>query len=127
MVGATRPVLHQARAALVASGTATLEACLMRCPTVIAYKASPLTALITRIVIRVPFLGIVNLLAGKEVCPELLQSRARAPALAAALNPLLLDGPRRENMLAEMDKVNASLGAGGAAARAAAIVVQELG
>lgn len=126
VVGDTRQVLRQADAAFVASGTATLEASLMRCPTVIAYKVSALTAIVARLVIKLPFVGIVNIIAGRGVCPELLQRDCTAPALADAIEPLLTDTPERRHMLDDLDSVNAALGEGGAEDRAAASVLEEL-
>jgi lipid-A-disaccharide synthase len=125
--GVARPVLRQARAALVASGTATLEAALLDCPTVIVYRTSLLTAALARCLLRVPHVGIVNLIAGREVCPERLQFAARPRALAAALLPLIEDGPARAAMLRGYAEVRAALGPPGAAERAAEIVLRALG
>jgi lipid-A-disaccharide synthase len=121
--GRTHAAMHQARAAIVASGTATLEACLLRCPTVVTYKVSRATAWLARRVIRIPYVGLVNILAGRMVCPELLQENATPEKLAEAVLPLLDETPGRAAMLDGMDSVNRLLGAPGAAGRAADAVL----
>ncbi|MCA3011930.1 MAG: lipid-A-disaccharide synthase [Myxococcaceae bacterium] len=103
---------------LVASGTATLEAGLMRRPFVIIYRVSPLTYAVGRALVRIPFFGLVNLLANRPVVPELLQGDVTAPRVVEALEPLWV-GPSREACLLGLDDVRASLGAPGAARRVA--------
>ncbi len=133
--GQTRQVLRQADAALVASGTATLETALLRCPMVVVYKVSAATYLAGRMLIRVPYLGMVNLLwrhldpdpAHNPLCPEFIQQAARPDRLADALEPLLSPTPRRQAMLAGLNRVGAALGGGGGADRAAEIVLSEIG
>jgi lipid-A-disaccharide synthase len=117
--GRTYAALRQARAAIIASGTATLEACLLRCPTVVTYKVSAATAWFARRVIRIPYVGLVNILANRMVCPELLQEDATPDKLAGAVLPLLDDTAERTAMLEGMDSVNRLLGSPGAADRAA--------
>jgi len=126
VVGQARRVLREARAAWVASGTATLEAAMLGCPTVILYRTARLNYEIGRRVIRVPFLGIVNLVAGRAVCPELIQKAASPEALARALTPLLDDTPERDAMVRGMAEVGAALGMGGAAERAADAIAAEI-
>jgi lipid-A-disaccharide synthase len=124
--GRTRQVLRQATAAWVCSGTATIETALMRCPMVVVYRVRLLTYLAGRLLIRVPFLGMVNIVAGKQVCPELLQGGATPEKLAQAIEPLLNDSAARKKMIAELDAVRDILGAPGADERAAKIILQEL-
>jgi lipid-A-disaccharide synthase len=124
VVGQTHAAMHQARAAIIASGTATLEACLFRCPTVLTYKASVTAAWFVRRVIRIPYIGLVNILAGRFVCPELLQEDATPEKLAEVVLPLLGDTPQRAAMLEGMDSVNNLLGQPGAADRAATAVLE---
>lgn len=126
VAGATRQVLRQARAAMVASGTATLETALMECPEIIVYKTSWLTYAAGRLLVKVPHLGMVNLVAGRRVCPELIQGAATPLALASALEPLLADTPERAAMLEGLREVIRALGPGGAAERAASFLIQEL-
>jgi len=127
VTGVTRAVLQQARAALVASGTATLETALLGCPMLVVYKAAPLMYLLGRLLIRVPHIGMVNLIAGRTVCPEFIQRAATPAALADALAPLLGDTPACAAQLAGLQEVAARLGPPGAAARAADIILAELG
>ena len=124
--GGARDVLRQARAAFVKSGTATLEAALIGCPMVVAYKTSSLTYLLAKWLVRIPNIGIANLIAGRTICPELIQAAATPPGLAAALEPLLDDGAARSEMLRGFGEVRAALGAGNAADKAAAIIMEEL-
>ena len=124
--GQTREVLKQADAAAVASGTATVETALMRCPMAVVYRTARLTYLLARFLVHVPFIGMVNLVAGREVCPELLQDNLTPASLAAALSPLLRKTPERQAMLEGLDEVIVRLGAPGAEERAAESVLEEL-
>ena len=134
VAGQTRQVLRQARAALVASGTATIETALMRCPMLVVYRVAWATYCVGRLLIRVPYLGMVNIVArseaseraGKCLCPEFIQHEARPETMAMALAPLLHDGPERETMLAGLDRVSQALGDPQAAEHAADIILQEL-
>jgi lipid-A-disaccharide synthase len=125
--GRARHLLLQASAAAVASGTATLEASLMRCPTVLVYCAGALTALAARTLIKgVRFLGLANIIAGREVMPELLQERFTPEALCDLLHGYLTDRDLRARTLVNLDAVNALLGGGSAPARAAAVILDFL-
>jgi lipid-A-disaccharide synthase len=104
--------------ALVASGTATLEAGLMRRPFVTIYRVSPLTYAVGKALVRIPFFCLVNLLAKRRVVPELLQGDVTVPRVVDELERLW-SGPEREACLAGLDEVRASLGPPGAAARVA--------
>jgi len=118
--GQARQVMLQAHAAAVASGTATLEACLMRCPTVLVYTASPVTYLIARFLVKgVRYLGLANIIAGKEVMPELLQHDFTPERLADQLHRYLTDPAARAQAVTELDAANALLGSGNASGRAA--------
>jgi lipid-A-disaccharide synthase len=126
VTGETRQILRQAKAAMVASGTATLETALMGCPMIVVYKAAALTYLFGRLVVQVPHLGMVNLIAERELCPEFLQWAATPDAMSSALLPLLFDTPERSAMVRGLEEVAAKLGQGGAAERAAEILCAEL-
>jgi lipid-A-disaccharide synthase len=103
-------LLAHAHAALVKSGTGTLQAALAGTPMVVAYRTSPLTFALARRLVRVPHVGLVNLVAGERAAPELLQDRATPEALAAALLPLLQDGsPERARALQALGRVRARL------------------
>jgi lipid-A-disaccharide synthase len=124
--GQTRQVLRQARAALVASGTATLEAALMRCPMAVVYRTGFLTHLLARLLVRVPHVGMVNLVAGRRLCPELIQGRATPENMAREIARLLYDEQVRAATLRGFDAVRDALGPAGAEQKAAAIVAGEL-
>lgn len=126
VTGSTRQVLKQADAAWVASGTATLETALMDCPMVVVYRTARMTYEVGKRLIRVPHLGMVNLLAGRELCPELIQDAATPERLAAAIAPLLVDSPERRAMKQGLAGVRAKLGDGGAADRVADALLEEL-
>ena len=118
--GQARQVMLQAHTAAVASGTATLEACLIRCPTVLVYTASFVTYLIARHLAKgISHLGLANIIAGKEVMPELLQHDFTPERLAELLHRYLTDSDFRAQTLEALDAVNALLGAGNASRRAA--------
>ena len=122
--GRARHLLLQADAAAVASGTATLEASLMCCPTVLVYCAGAVTAIFARALIKgVRFLGLANIIADKEVMPELLQEQFTPDALSRHLAGYLTDTELRERTLVNLDAVNALLGDGDAPKRAAAAIL----
>lgn len=111
-----------ADAALSKSGTTTLEAALAGAPQVVAYRLNFLSYLMARKLIRVPWIGLVNLVAGRSVAPELLQYDATPARLAAAVLPLLDPGsPERAAQLAGIADVRQALGGPGAAERAAGL------
>jgi len=127
VTGRTRQILKQARAAWVTSGTATLEAALMECPMVIGYRMAPLTYLMGRILVRVDHIGMVNIIAGRRLCPELVQSQMTAEALAGAIKPLIAETEMRSATISGLKQVRADLGEPGAEERAAEIICRELG
>lgn len=113
-------VLRGADAALCKSGTVTLEAAVAGCPLVVAYRTSRLTYALARRVVRIPHIGLVNVVAGREVAPEFVQSAMRPAAIAAALEPLLSrESPERLAMRDALRTVRAQLGSPGAASRVA--------
>ncbi len=94
-----RDVVRTARAAMVCSGTATVETGLLGCPMIIAYRAAPLTYWLGRHLVRVKWLGMVNLVADRTLCPEFIQHDATPSAIADAILPLLDDTPARREQL----------------------------
>ncbi len=121
-------VFAAADAGLCKSGTTTLEAAFADVPMVIAYRSHPVSFAIGRRIVRVPHVGLVNLIAEREVAPEFLQDAATAPALAAAVLPLLDpagEGARRQR--AGFAEVRERLGPPGAADRVANIALELLG
>lgn len=123
-----RNALTAADVTLVASGTATLEALLCRCPMIVAYRFGAFTAWLLRTlrVIRVRHFSLPNLLTGEEVAPEFLQENVTAGNLAAAIERALDDPARRSYLEQRFLQVHTTLRAGGAA-RAADVIIQLLG
>jgi lipid-A-disaccharide synthase len=110
-----------ADAAVVASGTATLETALLGVPMVIVYRMHPLTFALARRLSDLPHVGMPNLIAGRRIVPELLQDECRGDRIAAALRALLTDPPRAEAIRRDLQAVRARLGEPGAIGRAARI------
>jgi lipid-A-disaccharide synthase len=128
LVREAREALFHARAAAVASGTATVQALTIGNPFVVVYRVSAVTFAVAKRMIRYPReipaqpdadgnlpVGMVNLVAGRRIVPELLNRRFTAANLAAALRPLLEDGPERKQMMADLAEARARLLPGGAA------------
>jgi lipid-A-disaccharide synthase len=126
VAGRAREVLKQADAAFVASGTATLEAALLHCPTVLVYSGSFINYLFVRALIRIPWLGIANIVSGREIMPERLQQHMRPIELVATIDPLLNDTPVRSAMIENFQALEKMLGAGSPAGRVASIIAEEL-
>ncbi len=126
VIDQTRHVLRQAHAAIVASGTATLETALLGCPMIVVYKTAALTYFVGKRLIQVPYLGMVNLVAKRHLCPEFLQNDAQPERMAAAMLPLLEDSTERATMLAGLQEVARELGDVDAAEAAAAVIRSEL-
>jgi lipid-A-disaccharide synthase len=118
-------IFRAATAALCKSGTTTLEAAVTGCPLVIAYKTSALTYQIARRIVTVPYIGMVNVVAGRSIAPEFIQHDVQPARMAEALVPLLDESsPIRATAVAELAKVRAALGQPGAAERVAAMAAQ---
>jgi len=124
--GLTYDALAHSDVAVVASGTATVEAALLGCPMVVVYRVASLTALFARFMVKVPFYSMVNLLAGKPVVEELIQGKFTSGNVAREV-AYLLDHPETcEAMREELKALKSHLGTGGAIERAADAVVQML-
>lgn len=112
--------------AIVASGTATLEAAVVDTPMVIVYKVAPLTMLLARLLVKIRSAGLVNILAGRRVAPELLQSDATPEKIAATVLDFLNNPVRMKEQQKALEEVRRSLGGPGAARRAAAAILELL-
>ena len=145
-VGETGALMQRAFAGLVASGSATLEASYFRMAFVLIYKVAWPTYLAARLVVNVKYLGMPNLLAGKEVVPEFIQHRAQPGAIAKAVRLLMDDARARERMISEFDAIISKLqgaavssppgrsgdrpsltGSIGASEKAAQVIIEEIG
>jgi lipid-A-disaccharide synthase len=125
--GHTEEVVGASDAALVKSGTSTLEAGLMLRPMVVVYKLSWLSYLVGRLLVRIAHFALVNILAGRGLVPELLQRDASPERMAAEIERLLGDRAAREAQLEGLRAVRASLGEPGAARRVAEEVARAMG
>lgn len=104
-----RDTVAHARAAIVASGTASTETAILGTPLVIVYRVTRLSWWLGRRLVDIPFFSIVNLVAGRQVVPELIQDRYTGAAVAAELTRVLADGPERARMQDALAAVTASL------------------
>jgi len=119
--GATYDALGAADCAIVASGTATVEAALLGTPMVVVYRVSPTSAFVLRRMVRSPFIAMVNLIAGRRVVPELIQDQFTSAAVEQEVRTLLESPAARDELKAGLAEVRAKLGPGGAIERAADI------
>jgi lipid-A-disaccharide synthase len=103
------PALHHARAGIVASGTATVEAAIMALPFVMVYRVSPLTYALGKPRIKVPHFAMVNLIAGERVVPELVQDDFTPEKVVAEVREILPDGASRQRMLEGLAQVKTKL------------------
>jgi len=127
LTSAADDVLSAADVVVTASGTATVQAALHGRPMVIVYRLAPLTFAIGRRFVRVHSYGMVNLVAGEPVVPELIQDAFTPESVAGETVMLLTDGARAAAMRQALEGVRARLGAPGASARAAAAVLKMMG
>ncbi len=121
--GRTADLLAAADAAIVASGTATLETLLAGRPMVVVYRVSWFSWLVGRLLVRVAHVAIVNLLAGRRLVPELLQGAMQPEAMAAELRRVWEDSGKRAELMAGYREVRASLGGPGASDRVAGVLL----
>jgi lipid-A-disaccharide synthase len=126
-VGRTADIMQRAWVGIVASGSATLEAAYFRMPFALVYKVAWPTYLAARLVVNVNYLGMPNLLAGREVVPEFIQHRAQPDAIANAVRPLIDDEKARNQMISQFDVVIPKLGGSGASEKAARAIIEEIG
>jgi lipid-A-disaccharide synthase len=124
LYGHADAALTAADVALVASGTATLEAALYKCPHVITYRLSALTAALVRRKLRLPYVGLPNVLSERFIVPELLQDAATPENLAQALVNLCADKALRTRVVAAFERLHESLGADTTQLAARAVLAQ---
>lgn len=123
---ATYDLLTYAKAAIVTSGTATLETALFQVPQVVVYKTSALNYFIAKLVIQVPFISLVNLIADREVVKEMIQKICTPALVSAELNQLASESERRRSVLEGSKEVYKILDIGSASSNAGRLMVQYL-
>lgn len=122
----TYDLLLNSEAAVVASGTATLETALLEVPQVVCYRTSMVTYSIGKLLVKINFISLVNLIAGREVVKELLQKDFTSEKLGAELRRILEDKQYRQQMIEGYKEVKTILGAPGASEKAARLMVEGL-
>jgi lipid-A-disaccharide synthase len=115
----TYDLMNIANVAIAASGTVTLEAALLGLPTVIIYKMAALTYLLGKLLVKIPYISLPNIIAGRKVVPELLQYAVTADNIANEIVPILLDAHLHQAMVQDLVEVQQKLGAAGAVERVA--------
>ena len=118
----TYDVLANAEMAIVTSGTATLETALFEVPQVVGYRTSFITALIAKLVLKIPYVSLVNLVAEKEIVKELLQYDFTASKLKKELNKIKVDGEKRAEVLKSYKEMKTKMGQAGVSKRTAQLI-----
>jgi lipid-A-disaccharide synthase len=124
--GAFHEVVKGADVAVVSSGTATVETALLGTPMVVIYRLNPLTFFLARMLIKVPYIAMVNLISGRLVVPELIQDQASPEGIAREALAILNDGAKRRRMKEDLREVGRVVGRPGASRRVAGRVVEFL-
>jgi lipid-A-disaccharide synthase len=116
-------VLRHSRLAIACSGTATLEAALLGTPMIVIYRLALFSWLLGKMIVKVPYISLANLVAGEEVVPEFIQGAVNPKTLADEAVKMLTDDARREHIIKQLETVKQSLGPGGATARTARLAL----
>jgi lipid-A-disaccharide synthase len=124
--GRSTELLHVSSAAIVASGSATLEAAIVGTPMIIVYRVSPVSWAIARRLVAIDSIGLVNIVAGKKIVSEYLQNDIDPAKISEELSELIFDEQRRRELIANLDLVESSLGRPGASKRAATLALSML-
>lgn len=124
--GRTHSVIRHAEAAVVNSGTASLETCLTGTPQVVAYSSSPFNFNIARHIIKIDMISLGNLILGRKAFKELIQYHFTPENLESEVRRLVEDGEYRERMLGDYAEIRSLLGGSGASAKVAKAMIQEL-
>jgi lipid-A-disaccharide synthase len=123
LFGHSHEALAAADLALVASGTATLETACFATPMAVVYRVSRLSYLIGKQLVKVPNIGLVNIVAGKQIVPEFVQNEFKPEKVAAAIAPLIEDTEQRRRMQSALQVVREKLGMPGASERTAQLAL----
>ena len=129
VIDKTYPLLANSRAAIVCSGTATLETALFNVPQVVCYRANPISIAIAKLVVsrRIRYISLVNLIADRSVVTELIQDDMSDANIDRQLALIAEEGEQRQKMLEGYDEVQRMLGNGGASDKVAKIIIEEIG
>lgn len=122
--GSPYEVMKRAKLLLVTSGTATLEAAIIGIPMLILYKVAPISYLLGRLLVNIPYIGLVNILAGSKVVPEFIQWNAKPSKIVPHMRKLLADQVARQEMERALISIRNMLGEKGATTRAAQIIYE---
>lgn len=125
--GRSQELLQAADCALLTSGTSVMEGTIIGTPMVVAYRTSPLSFLLAKLLVKVKYATLTNIMAESEVVPEFLQSTATPENLADALIPFFYEkSPQRRELLLEMEEIRKSLGGPGASRAVVDIILEEI-
>jgi lipid-A-disaccharide synthase len=116
--------LNNADAAIVASGTATLEAALFNVPQVVVYKGHPVSIGIARMVVKIKFISLVNLVMDSGILKEFIQQDCSVQNISAELDNIINNAAYRKQMLANYDKLDEKMGQPGASAKTAKLIIK---
>lgn len=120
----TYDLMAIADSAIAASGTVTLEAALLRLPCVVVYKLAALTYLLGKFLVKIPHFSLPNIIAGRQIIPELLQDQANAANIAKAVLPMLQDDAEKKRLQQDLSDVRYKLGDSGAVDRVARVILE---
>lgn len=123
--GQTYQLLHVAKAAVVASGTATLETALFHVPQVVVYRGGAISVAIARMLVKIRFISLVNLIMDRKVVTELIQEDCNTLQISTNLKNLL-EGTEREQMLKDYAELSGKMGTAGASERTAKLILRFL-
>lgn len=126
LFGETQSIIHHAEAAVVNSGTASLETALFGTPQVVGYITNPITYWIAKRIVKIRFISLGNLIVDRLAFKEFIQDDCNADALVAEIRDLIENSARREKMLAEYADIRALLGGSGASHAVARAMIEEL-
>lgn len=121
----TYDLLHQAHAAVVASGTATLETALFKVPQVVVYKGGAISIAIARLLVKIRFISLVNLIVDKKIVAELIQEDCSVSKIAGELEQIT-SGAGREKMLSDYEELHRLMGEPGASSKTAKLIVERI-
>jgi lipid-A-disaccharide synthase len=124
-VGGAHELMRRATLAITASGTATMECAFFGCPMIVVYKVNWLTYLVGRSLVKVNWLGMPNVIAGREIVPEFIQHHAQADRITEVARELLSQPARRAAMQQDLSDVVRQLSGAGASQRVTELILKE--